>query len=275
MGALLALLIWHVDRHRATQQRLVVLQQDERHQAQQREIASKFGTHEVRTRLAIARGFVELMQSATDDPGMRKDAELVLEELDKASVLVTNLLTLVRFGTPTATVPVDVESLVESVKNRWVAAADREWSCDSFSGFIEGDPERLEAALDCLIENAVKFTQVGDSISITGRLDGLEMTISVRDSGAGIPEQDLDRIFDVFQTSSSAGDLAGSGLGLPIVRAIVEARHGSLTVESAVGVGTCFTLRVPVPYGVTGPDPTSSFPASRQDPMVASLPLSS
>lgn len=271
MGAILSLLIWHVDRHRAIQRRLVELQEDERRTAAQRELASRFGTHEVRTRLAIARGFVELMASATTDPGMVQDAELVLGELDKASGLVTSLLTLVRVGTPSPRAPVDVATMIASIVHRWVGTADREWTSTSFPGFINGDAERFEASFDCLIENAVKFTVEGDSIDINARIDGPDLVLSVEDSGAGIPAEDFDRIFDIFQTSTTAGDRAGNGLGLSIVKAMVDARHGTVEVSSAVGVGSCFTLRIPLSGGVfnvvSGAD-TGTSPAAVGGPLL-------
>ncbi len=246
MGVILALLIWHVDRHRATQHKLRVLQEDERRRAHNREMASRFGTHEVRTRLTIARGFVELMAAGTEEPAVREDAAMVLAELDKATHMVTNLLTLVIVGQPAPRVPVDVDQLVNGVVHRWISTADRRWVVSSCAGTIDGDAERLEAALDCLIENAVKFTSIGDAIEIHAEVVGSELSLAVRDSGVGIPANELERVFEIFQTSSTAGERAGSGLGLPIVRAIVEARRGTLEVKSAVGVGTRFVISLPL-----------------------------
>jgi two-component system, OmpR family, sensor kinase len=209
-------------------------------------MTSKFGTHEVRTRLAIARGFVELIAAATPDAEIRSDAELVLGELDKASSMVSSLLTLATVIEPSARAPLNVKNLIDAVLRRWVGTADREWSSSTFAGEVSGDAERLESALDCLIENAVKFTEPGDSIDITSKIDRAVLEISVSDNGAGIPADELDRVFDMFQTSTTAGDRAGSGLGLPIVKAMVEARRGSVSARSTVGAGSCFTLRVPL-----------------------------
>ena len=114
---------------------------------------------------------------------------------------------------------------------------------------VFGDPERLEAALDCLIENAVKFTSDSDSIPLRAISAAGEVQISVCDSGVGIPREDLARVTELFQTGSTAGDRAGSGLGLAIVRAIINARGGRLDVASAVGVGACVTIHIPAGVG--------------------------
>ena len=123
-------------------------------------------------------------------------------------------------------------------------------------------------ALDCLLQNAVKFTDNGDSIGIQSHVVGREVVLSVADSGIEIPQEDLARI---FRTGSGAGDRGVSGLGLAIVTAVVEALDGSLKVVSAVGSGTRFTIRCPhsvldrVPELVT-PDVTQ-HPEATLDPL--------
>ncbi len=91
---------------------------------------------------------------------------------------------------------------------------------------ILGDPERLEAALDCLIENSVKFTGPRDGISISAHAYGDEVWLKVADTGAGMPKTDRALVTEVLRTGSNAGEGAASGLGLSIVRAIVESRGG-------------------------------------------------
>ncbi len=249
MGVILALLVWHVDRQWAAHDRLVQLQAEERRQTAQREIASRFGSHEVRTRLTIARGFAQLIADQTADPVTKSDADIVVDELDKASVLATNLLTLVRVVQPSPQSLVDVDALIAAVVRRWSVTAGRNWITDTAVGSIPADPERTEALLDCLLENAVKFTKADDEISVEATLVGKSLVLKVRDTGDGIPADELGLVFELFETSSNAGQRAGSGLGLAIVRAITEARGGSVAVDSVVGVGTCFTLTFPVATG--------------------------
>ena len=245
MGVLVALLVWHVDRHRAIQRHLNQLHAAEQVRSRKRELAARFGSHEVRTRLTVARGYAELIRDAAISEATRSDARVVLAELDKASATATKLLTLVRIEGSIPRMPMHLGDLVDSVVRRWEAAAERTWSAHSEVGFILADPERMEAALDCLIENAVKFTATGDAIGVLAEVRGGDVVIEVSDTGAGMPTVDLDRVLEVFQTGSTAGDRAGSGLGLAIVKAIVDARGGALEVSSTVGRGSCFTMRLP------------------------------
>lgn len=248
MGVLALVLIWHVDRQHALQARLVRNRDFERSRASKRESAARFGSHEVRTRLTIARGFTELVRDSATDDLTRHDSDLILCELDKASALATQLLTLVRVQTasPRAHVQmVDLDELLDDVVHRWSSTSDRRWSCASRVGNVSGDAERIEAALDCLIENATKFTVVSDLIAVTALLEDDTVKISVRDSGNGIPQGDLCRVTELFQTGSTAGAHAGSGLGLSIAQAIVSERGGTLDVASTVGVGTCVTCSFP------------------------------
>jgi len=246
MGIIIALLIWHVNRHRAAQARLLTIQEEERRQANNREMAARFGAHEMRTRLTIARGFAELIEESSGDGCISADAQLILDELDKATALATNLLTLVRVHQTGAWVPVEIDALIESAVHRWRSTADREWSVRSAVGVVVGDAERLEVVLDCLLENAVKFTGAGDRIAVDARRDARAAVLTVSDAGAGMPEADLDRVFEIFQTGSAAGDRAGCGLGLSVVKAIVDARGGTVSVGSQEGAGTCFTLTLPI-----------------------------
>ncbi|MET4001899.1 signal transduction histidine kinase [Arthrobacter sp. UYCu511] len=246
MAGIMALLIWHVDRQWNSQSQLRALQQADRHRSQQRENAARFGSHEVRTRLTIARGYAQLIADQSTEPTVREDAELVVAELIKASALATNLLTLVRVVEPPNTEPVDVDRMLAVILRRWAITADRNWSSRSEAGTVLGDNERLEAIMDCLIENAVRFTGPGDTIAVTADPLGSELVLTVSDTGAGIPEADLGSIFEVFQTGSAAGERAGSGLGLAIVKTVTEARGGTVSVASTLGHGTTFTLRLPL-----------------------------
>jgi signal transduction histidine kinase len=255
MGVIAALLVWHVNRHQAATQGIEELRQAEQVRAHNRDLATRFGSHELRTRLTIARGFTDLIREQAIESPAALDAELVLAELDKASVLATNLMTLVRADDTPVRRPVDIDELVDACVRRWAAQNDRIWVGESTAVTVSGDVERLEAALDCLIENAVKFTGPGDRISVTAHVSGAVVLLSVQDSGAGIPAADVDKVTDLFHVSSNAGERGGSGLGLPIVRAIVAALGGSLQVDSVLGAGTDITIRLPHTSGGPGLQP--------------------
>jgi len=108
------------------------------------------------------------------------------------------------------------------------------------------DPERLEVALDCLLENAVKYSDDGDAITLRGaRRDGV-VEIEIADGGRGIPPDEVDAVLGIGVRGSNAGDRGGTGLGLAVVQRVVGIRGGTVTVRSTLGEGTVFTLRLPV-----------------------------
>jgi signal transduction histidine kinase len=247
MGVLVYLLIWQVNRQRAAQAKILELGEVELSRAARRELTARFGSHQIRTRLSVARGFVEFIRDSTEEERTRTDAQLVVGELDKAAALNLRMLTLVQVELQARPAPVEffLDDLVEAVLHRWTPTADRAWSCDTSAAVMWGNPERLETALDCLVENAVKFTNDGDTIGIEAHVDRGEAVLSVSDSGMGIPPEELDGVFDTFRTGSAPRGRAGSGLGLAIVAAIVEDKNGSVEVASVPGEGTRFTIRYP------------------------------
>ena len=131
--------------------------------------------------------------------------------------------------------------------NRWSVAVERQWSLGKLAqGTVEVDVDQVTLALDALIENAVQHTVPGGQITISSHADGSLLAITVADNGRGIPPDDLSRIFDRFYRTDRARNRrhGGAGLGLAIVRAIAEANGGSVSVSSALGVGTSFELKL-------------------------------
>jgi len=112
-----------------------------------------------------------------------------------------------------------------------------------------GDPTRLRQILYNLISNALKFTEQGE-IRVTARRDGEVLTISVRDTGVGIPPESLSKLFAKFDQldSSTTRRFGGTGLGLAICRELAQLMSGEIGVESELGLGSTFTLRLPLPW---------------------------
>ncbi len=110
------------------------------------------------------------------------------------------------------------------------------------------DPVRLRQLAGNLVSNAVRHTAPGGSVTLTSRLHAGTLTIDVTDTGIGIAPEDLPQIFDRFWRADKARsrNTGGSGLGLAIARDLVQAHGGDLTVASTVGVGSTFTVRLPV-----------------------------
>jgi two-component system sensor histidine kinase VicK len=114
-------------------------------------------------------------------------------------------------------------------------------------GSMLGDVERLEQVLTNVVSNSIKYTPEGGRIRIQARRDQDEVVISVEDNGIGIPEKDLERIFDRFYRVDKARsrEMGGTGLGLAIAQEIMEAHRGKISIASKLGVGTTVTLRLP------------------------------
>jgi signal transduction histidine kinase/CheY-like chemotaxis protein len=113
-------------------------------------------------------------------------------------------------------------------------------------GDLMADRIRLQQILHNLVSNAVKFTPEGGIVTVTARQIGLELEMSVRDTGIGIPPEDHERIFEVYQqVGSIGGRQKGTGLGLAITKRLVELHGGTIRLESAPGQGSTFTVRLP------------------------------
>jgi two-component system phosphate regulon sensor histidine kinase PhoR len=111
---------------------------------------------------------------------------------------------------------------------------------------VRADPIRLEQVLVNLIHNAIKFTQPSGEVVLSARAEKGFICFSVKDTGAGIPAEDLERIFERFYKVDHARSSGGTGLGLSIARHIVEAHGGKIWAESVEGRGSIFYFTVPV-----------------------------
>jgi signal transduction histidine kinase len=213
-------------------------------------------SHELRTPIAALRMYTELQQEDdTDEATRREFRERSLEQIGRLEWLSTNLLDLSRIDA--GIFPLDmregdlrdpIQAVVQATSE---VAMSRGIALDSR---VPGEPvvarfdrERMIQLLNNLLGNAVKFTPRGGAVSVElTELDDATV-IQVRDTGPGIPEDELPRIFDRFYRGTNTGDAraSGSGLGLAIVRSIVEMHGGEIGVTSAVGRGSEFTIRLP------------------------------
>jgi signal transduction histidine kinase len=249
MAAMFLAMVWHAERRRtATEEVGRLADSEHRLLLGQREFV-RDASHELRTPITVARGHAELIRDADANGQAAKDAEVILDELGHLSRLSERLLILTTAGHPAFLSPssVEVEPFVHGLVRRWTPTAARDWHVGiAASGAIRADPERLETALDGLLENAVKATDEGDAIRVECRVDGDELVIEVADEGRGISAEDLPRIFDRFTRveADRARSNGGTGLGLSITKAIVEAHGGSIGVESREGGGAMFRIRL-------------------------------
>lgn len=209
-------------------------------------------SHELRTPLAIASGHLEVLSRADLTEREREEEVALIEaEVRRMSRLVDDLLALARLDAgplrPTqklemSTLAVEAAARARTLGDRVITTSCREelWAV--------GDPDQLEQVLVNLLRNAVDHTAGGGRIEILCRAEPGEVVLSVADDGPGIPEQDLQRIFDRFyrapgQRRQSA--TGGSGLGLAITRRLVEIHGGTISAANRKPHGAVFTIRLP------------------------------
>jgi len=213
-------------------------------------------SHELRTPLALITAPIEEMLSRTGLPDMHRNAlQVVLRNGLRLHRLIDGLLDLARLEAGQLRLRVanlDLPQLVRSVVGAFQPAAESmgiklELTLPEglLSGSLMGDSEKLEVVLTNLLGNALKFTERGGSIHVTARYLDDAVEIEIKDSGLGIPLNEQPYIFERFRRVESAGrKQGGAGIGLALVKELVELHGGSVTVHSKPGEGATFTVRL-------------------------------
>lgn len=215
-------------------------------------------SHELRTPLTLILGPVENLLSRGEslEPKVHESLLLIHRNTLRLLKLINDLLDLTRLDQGgeilrKKEIPLEsfVKGIVESVRHLGLAKQLRMRVKD---GCVEdiavADPARLEKVLLNLLTNAIKYTPTGGTITAGWENSATETTIEVADTGVGIPAEDLPRIFDRFHQvrSNAANQTQGVGIGLSLAKELVEHHGGTLEVESQVGVGTTFRIRLPL-----------------------------
>ena len=205
-------------------------------------------SHELRTPITIIQGHLELLG---DDPIEREETiELVLDELDRMGRLVEDLILLTKAERHDflQREHLNVVCLSEELFAKARGLANRNWQLDRVARCkIWADRQRLTQAVLNLAQNATHYTQESDTIALGSSLYRDEIRLWVRDTGEGVDEEDKQRIFERFARAARGRRRSeGSGLGLSIVRAIAMAHGGRVELFSQRGVGSTFTLVLPL-----------------------------
>ena len=249
MAAMFLACVWHVrQRQRAADAAASLAASRQRLLDREHEFL-RDASHGLRTPIQVARGHAELLLRDTADPSAIEDLAVILDELDRLARISDQLLLLAASEGPgfLRTKALTLDDFLEHTMQRWEPTAPREWDLRiEWQGQVQADEDRLAVAIDAVIENAVKYTDPADAISVGLRRDGGLAEISIADRGAGIPPSQIDHVFERFSrdTRPPTGR-GGTGLGLSIVKAVVEAHGGSISVESRLGEGT--TVRIGLP----------------------------
>jgi signal transduction histidine kinase len=216
-------------------------------------------SHELRTPVATLRGYLESTRAHWDGgppPTLRQDVDVMEREAIRLQTLIDDLFTLARADVARLELrraPVDVGTLARCSVD---AVAPLAWQSGKVEVVARVAPDlppalvdigRLEQVLRNLLQNAVRHTQPGGIVAVVVEADGAMVEVCVQDTGEGIAAQDLPRIWERFYRPEQSRSRAtgGTGLGLALVKELTEAMGGTVGVESALGQGTCFTIRLP------------------------------
>jgi signal transduction histidine kinase len=202
-------------------------------------------------------GYLELvLDGEAGDLGesQRRLLEKVSRSCDRLNRLVDDILVVARIDAGKFSLEkhyVDLVELTEAAVESARIAAERggvelRVSAPEAAVPLWADSTRVSQMLDNLLSNAIKFTPKGGRVAVTLARHEDAALLQVRDTGVGIPEEEIGALFERFFRASTGLSVPGTGLGLPIVKAIVEAHDGWVTVESTVGVGTTFTVELPL-----------------------------
>lgn len=264
MAAIFGVMVWHVHRRQQLLSQVQRISELDRRRHETRELFIRLASHELRTPITVARGYTELVRVTNTDAATLADTGVVLEELDKVSRITHRLVTLMQVDQPHPVYRCAMGAELARIMRRWQPTADRNWVVRCDGGDVVLNPERFEAALDCLLENAVKFTGPGDRIEIAGRCVGDEWHVHVRDTGSGILPETVEHLMD---GPPGQGTSTGTGLGFAIVRAVVESLGGRMQVSGRPDHGTTVMLRIPQPQGFASDQPSGTEAAG--DPTAA------
>ena len=218
-------------------------------------------SHEFKSPLTSIRQLAEMLQSGRvpSDERRRKYYDILLEQSERLSLLTDNILGLAKIEegkTEFVFEPTDLAALLRDV----LSPIQERVRHDGFSIELEtegplplvaADRTTLAQALTNLVDNAVKYSGDARRITVGARVEGSDIAIAVKDSGIGIKKEDVPRLFERFFRAGDAltRSVKGSGLGLTLVKRIVEAHRGTIDAESEPGKGSVFTIRLPLPPG--------------------------
>ena len=211
-------------------------------------------SHELKTPLTILKGEFEVsLKKLRSQQEYESILSSSLEEINRIIKLAENLLLLARLDSKEVLPEkrmLEIDSLVALIVNNIKPLAELKQIQLSFNSngatFLEGDESQLKTAFINLLDNAIKYTGQKGKIDISVTGDKGSVKIYIKDTGIGIPEEELPRIFDRFYRIDKSRNTTGFGLGLSITESIIEAHGGTIAVNSQPSHGTTFTISIPL-----------------------------
>jgi two-component system phosphate regulon sensor histidine kinase PhoR len=218
-------------------------------------ITSMFA-HDMKSSLSIIGGFVmRLLKKGENMDAGKKDKyfEIIQNETGKLEFMINDFLEFARLQTGKLKMNFQATSLEKLMMELYDAYQSRamqsgirfEFLAENILPVINADPERFRRVFTNLLDNAFKFTEKGGIIIMLAEETEEEINIAIEDSGKGIDPDELPFIFDIFHRGKDSNEIAGVGIGLATVKAIVEGHGGRVSVESKPGEGSIFTVILP------------------------------
>jgi two-component system, OmpR family, phosphate regulon sensor histidine kinase PhoR len=211
-------------------------------------------THELKTPLTSIKGFAETLKFVEDNETREKFLNIINDEADRLSRLISDILTLSQIEQTRSSKkePIDVDSAIDQVIMLVKNSADSKDITIRKEGEtvhgLYGDPDLFKQMLINLADNAVKYSGSGTVVIISSKVEDGSCVLSVRDNGAGISKEHIGRLFERFYRVDDARsrEQGGTGLGLAIVKHIALSFNGTVEVESELGIGSKFTVKLPL-----------------------------
>ncbi len=210
-------------------------------------------SHELKTPIGAVAALADSLNGETETEVVWRLAERIVTESHRMSRIVDDLLDLsrVEFGGTEEWTDIEIATVLVEVVSTNQHAAKRQGLGLSLTGsaelLVRGDRSQLVSVFSNLVDNAIKYSEIGGVVNVSSTINGDEIMVSVTDYGIGIAERDQKRIFERFYRVDKARSRAtgGTGLGLSIVRHIVLEHGGAIDIRSEEGVGSTFTVRLP------------------------------
>jgi signal transduction histidine kinase len=229
-------------------------------------------SHELRTPLNAIIGFSQVLKQQMYGPLNEKQADYIDDVLSSGQHLlnlINDILDLAKVEAGRMELQPSTFELPELLENAASMVRERATrqgigltvATDDSVGGMDGDERKVKQILFNLLSNAVKFTPSGGKVTLAARAADEEVVISVRDTGIGINAEDQEKIFEEFYQVGASRTQEGTGLGLALTRRLVELHHGQLTVESEPGVGSTFTVTIPLHQAEVTPEVPSAMAA--------------
>lgn len=207
-------------------------------------------SHELRTPLTSIKGFAETLKYVEEEETRNKFLDIIDKEADRLTRLINDILVLSNIENNNNVVEVEfdpnevITDVINIVSGQALLKKTKIESFNNHKGLLVGDRDQFFQLILNLVENAIKYSGEGSNVIVKSYNVKKHIYIEVIDNGVGIPREDLPRIFERFYRVDKSRAKGGTGLGLAIVKHIVKIFNGEIYVDSNVGVGTKFTVKI-------------------------------